>query len=430
MLSRGKRYWFWSILAVLILALVFCGCGQKKEAQGKSGKTKITYMYAGGSTNDEIMKEATKLFEEKNPNIEVELIYVPNWGTYIDKITTSLASNTAPDVIVLGVYQVGDYVRKNALLDLTPYMKADQDYQKQKAEVIPETLWDAVSYNGQILGVPAWQNPDVMYYNKKLFDEAGATYPDATWDYQQYLAASQKLTKRNGNKVEQYGTWGLGWYWNVLWAYGADVLNKEGTECTMDTPQAQEAIQFIIDLAQKYHVAPRPGEGGEQTDYQAFMTGRVATFVSGHYMVPMLKDIKDFDWDISVLPHERQRVSLNNAGVWLVMKTSKQPQAAWEYVKFLSGPQVQNIIVKYENDVPILKSVLESDKFLNPKILPVSDRVYIDALKQSRTFPVASDPRMDQIISDAISAINLKQMDVATAMKKVTKEINQHLRER
>jgi|GEM_PF-3673803 multiple sugar transport system substrate-binding protein len=430
MFSKGRKYWLWLFLLVFVVAFMLGGCGKKKGTIEESGKTKITYMYAGGSTNDEIMKEATKLFEEKKPEIDVELIYVPNWATYIDKITTSLASNSAPDVIVLGVYQVGDYVRKNALLDLSPYMKADPDYQKQKSEIIPTSLWDTISYNGQILGVPAWQNPDVMYYNKKLFDGAGVSYPDGNWDYQKFLAASQKLTKKNGNKVEQYGTWGLGWYWNVLWAYGADVLNSEGTKCAMDTPEAQEAIQFIIDLAQKYHVAPRPGEGGEQTDYQAFMTGRVATFVSGHYMVPMLKDIKDFDWDISVLPHQKERVSLNNATFWLVMKNSKQPKAAWEYVKFLSGPEVQNIIVKYENDVPILKSVLESDKFLNPKIPPVSDRVYIDALKQSRSFPIASDPRMDQIISDAITAVNLKQMDVATAMRKVTKEINQHLKER
>jgi multiple sugar transport system substrate-binding protein len=414
--------------AVLVLSIMFAGCGKKEEAQ-TGGRQKITYMYAGGTANDEIVKNATRLFEEKHPEIDVELIFVPNWGTYTDKITTSLASNTAPDIIALGVYQIGDYIRKNALQDLSEYIQSDAEFQKRKGDIFPATLWDAITVDGKIYGIPAWQNPDVLYYNKKLFNEAGVSYPDETWDYARFVREGQKLTKTQNGKVTQFGTWGLNWYWNYLWAYGANVLNEDGTRCTLDTPQAREALQYLIDLSQKHHITPRPGEAGEGSDYQAFMTGKVATFASGRYMVPMLKDVKDFDWDISVLPHAKERVTLNNVIYWLVLNSSKAPKAAWEYVKFLSGPEVQRIISESGNDVPILKSVMNSPFFGNPDLRP-DEEVYVQALANSRPFPIAMDVQISGFISDTISAINLRQKTVPQGLKELTRQINQHLAER
>lgn len=425
---RKSRLWVIGLLVTIGIGVIFTGCGQKKGTN-TDGKEKITYMYAGGTANDVIVKEATKLFNEKHPEIEVELIYVPDWGTYVDKITTSLASNTAPDVIALGVYQIGDFMRKNALFDLKDYINKDQEFQERKKDIFPVTLWDSITFEEGVYGIPAWQNPDVLYYNKKLFDEAGVSYPDETWDYDRYLKESLKLTKRDNGKVSQFGTWGLGWYWNYLWAYGADVLNEDGTKCLLDQPKGIAAIQYLVDQSNKHHVSPRPGEGGEQTNYQAFMTGKVATFVSGRYMVPMLKDIKDFEWEIAVLPHGKKRETLNNVIYWLVLNTTKAPDAAWEYVKFLSGPEVQRIISESENDVPILKSVMDSDAFRNPDAAP-NEQIYVDALKNSRPFPITMDVRIEDIINDALSVINLKQKDVKTAIKDATREINQHLQER
>ena len=423
-----KRKWLWAVVVFSIVSVFLVGCG-KEEAVSTGGKQKITYMYAGGTANDEIVKAATKLFKEKHPDIEVELIYIPSWGTYNDKIATSLASNTAPDVIALGVYQIGDYIRKNALLDLKGYIESDEEFKARQDDIFPATLWDSITVDGGVYGIPAWQNPDVLYYNKNLFDEAGISYPDETWDYDRFLEECKKLTKVENGKVTQFGTWGLSWYWNYLWAYGADVLNEDATRCTLDTPEAEKAFQYMIDLSLKHHVSPRPGEAGEGSNYQAFMTGKVATFVSGRYMVPMLKDVKDFDWEIAPLPHAEKRQTINNVIYWLVLKSSKAPEAAWKYVKFLSGPEVQRLISESGNDVPILKSVMQSDAFINPDLKP-NEQVYIDALGHSKPFPITMDVRIDAMINDTIQALNLGKTTVKNELAKLTKQINQHLQER
>ena len=314
-------------------------------------------------------------------------------------------------------------------MDLTEYIENDEEFQDRKADIFPATLWDSITVDGGVYGIPAWQNPDVLYYNKNLFDEAGVSYPDETWDYDRFVQEGLKLTKTDNGRVTQFGTWGFNWYWNYLWAYGADVLNEDGTKCILDTPEAREAIQYMIDLSQKHHIAPRPGEAGEGSNYQAFMTGKVATFASGRYMVPMLKDVKDFDWEISVLPHAKKRVILNNVIYWLILNTTKAPEAAWKYVKFLSGPEVQKIISESGNDVPILKSVMDSDSFTNPDLRP-DEQVYVQALSNSRPFPIVMDVRIDSMIGDTISAIHLGQKTVAQGLKELTEQINRHLAER
>lgn len=423
------RKYVWAVVVVLIVGLFLAGCG-KKEEQVQSGKQKITYMFAGGSTNEEIIKEATALFKEKHPNIEVELIYVPDWGAYNNKIATAIASNTAPDVVALDVTMTGNFLRKNALLDLSDYINNDPEFQKIKEDIFPATLWHPITAGDKIYGIPAWQNPDVMYYNKNHFDEAGIPYPDASWDYDRFVKEAMKLTKKENGKIVQFGTWGLGWYWNYLWAYGADILNEDGTECIITKPEAKAAIQFLIDLSNKHRIAPAKGEAADQTDYQAFMTGKVSTFVSGHYMVPMLKDVKEFEWDIAVPPHGKNRVYYNNVIYWQVLAATKAPDAAWEYVKFLASPEVQRLIVERENDVPILRSMMESDAFLNPAVPPKSDQVYIDALAASRTCSIHIDSRVSGLFTDALDAIKLGVKDIDTALAEAAKDINEHLRER
>jgi multiple sugar transport system substrate-binding protein len=318
-------------------------------------------------------------------------------------------------VISLGVYQIGDFIRKGALMDFMDYIDKDKDFKKLKKDIFPASLLDLIAVDGGVYGIPAWQNPDVLYYNKNLFDEAGVSYPDETWDYERFVEECLKLTKTTNGKITQFGTWGLNWYWNYLWAYGADVLNEDGTRCLLDTPESIEAFEYMINLSKKHHVAPRPAERSQQTDYQAFMTGKVATFTSGRYMIPMLKDTKDFQWDVAVLPHGKNRETVNNVVYWLGLKSSKNPDATWEYIKFLASEEVQKIIVSYDNDVPILRPVMESNLFINPEKPPKSDHVFIDALANSRPFPMTMDVWIDGAVNEALESTVLGNKTVKEA---------------
>ena len=120
---------------------------------------------------------------------------------------------------------------------------------------------------------------------------------------------------------------------------------------------------------------------------------------------------------------------MNNVIYWLILNSSKAPEAAWEYVKFLSGPEVQRIISESGNDVPILKSVMNSSSFENPDLRP-DEKVYIQALANSRPFPIVMDVRIDGLIGDTVSAINLKQKTVPQGLQEVARQIDKHLAER
>lgn len=72
---------------------------------------------------------------------------------------------------------------------------------------------------------------------------------------------------------------------------------------------------------------------------------------------------------------------------------------------------------------------MDSDSFTNPDLRP-DEQVYVQALSNSRPFPIVMDVRMDSMIGDTISAIHLGQKTVAQGLKELTEQINRHLAER
>ena len=153
------------------------------------------------------------------------------------------------------------------------------------------------------------------------------------------------------------------------------------------------------------------------------MIVRWPALVSSRYMVPMLKNIKDFDWDIAVLPHGKKRETLNNVIYWQFL-TLQGTRCCLGVCEVLSGPEVQRIISSLKMTPILIRA--DSDSFMNPDSAP-NEQIYIDALKNSRPFPITMDMRIDGLISDAIQTINLGKKTVKQTLVEEKVRIDNHL---
>ena len=99
-----------------------------------------------------------------------------------------------------------------------------------------------------------------MFYNVDALQQAGLDAPQAGWNWEDWLDLSEKLTTRQGDKVERFGTqvgpWGQtqGYNWIVL--NGGDILNEDKTAFKFGEEAGLDAIKFVHDLVYKYRVAP------------------------------------------------------------------------------------------------------------------------------------------------------------------------------
>jgi multiple sugar transport system substrate-binding protein len=297
-------------------------------------------------------------FMAAHPDIKVE-VSVSDWDAYWDKLQTGLAGGDAPDVFAMDGPLYPDYQSRDVLLDLTPYIERDAFDLTALADA---GVAHFTTPEGQF-GLPRDLNLVGLYYNKAMFDEAGIPYPDDTWTWDKLVEVGKQLTldKDGDGQTDQWGfyteTTDMENYWSSLvWQNGGDIVSADRTQTLLGSDEAVGGIQQLQDLIHTHKIMPPPQLSAELGD--AFEQGQAAMESNGSWLVPTLL-AAGIDLGIAPLPAgpARDATSINPTGV-VVAKSTQAPDAAWEFVKYLVGPEAQTQLMQLKAAVPVDKSVL------------------------------------------------------------------------
>lgn len=270
-----------------------------------AAKTKLNFAYWGGIGHQEIFKPLFEQFEAENPDIELDIMNISNFTDYTQRLLAMIAGGVAPDVMMIGGEWFPSYIVGGALMPLESLIEQDPtfDLDDYFESVLSYHYWDDKLY-----GLPKDYNVTVLYYNRNLFDQAGLTYPNEDWTWDDLLHSAEKLTVRSGRRTTQWG------YSPQSHNMAADLyftFQNDGqmfddylhpTRCTMTDPAVVEAITFLHDLINKYEVAPSTTVFATQNARDMFTAGRLAMLTDHRGPVPTFRNITDFEWDTAVLP--------------------------------------------------------------------------------------------------------------------------------
>jgi multiple sugar transport system substrate-binding protein len=318
----------------------------------------ISYSIWGDPSEIKSQQAVVDAFHVVNPKITVK-VTVSDWDTYWDKLQTGIAGGDAPDVFAMDGPLFPDYQSRGVLLDLKPYIdKSGFDL----GQLADQAVGDFTTETGQF-GLPRDLNVIALFYNKAMFDAANVAYPDETWDWAKLVAAAHSLTKdTNGDgKPDQWGfyteTSDMENYWSSLvWQNGGEVISPDKKSTLLGTDQAVGGLQFLQDLIWKEKVMPEPALFAETGD--AFEQGKAAMEANGSWLVPTHLTA-GIQLGIAPLPKgpAGQATSINPTGA-VVFKGSKNPDAAWEFVKYLASPAAQTKLMELKASLPANKEVL------------------------------------------------------------------------
>ncbi|MFD7813388.1 extracellular solute-binding protein [Streptomyces sp. NPDC059785] len=171
------------------MTATLAGCG----GSGDGGDVTLRLVAAdyGDSSANSSQKYWDKLvekFEADNPGIHVE-VSVYSWNDVDSKVRAMVDAGKAPDMAQIGAY--ADYAAKNEL-----YAAGDLLSIPVQADFVSQ-LSDAGEVNRVQYGMPFAASTRLLFYNKKLFSEAGLT-PPQTWDE---LAEDAEALKAKGVKI-------------------------------------------------------------------------------------------------------------------------------------------------------------------------------------------------------------------------------------
>jgi multiple sugar transport system substrate-binding protein len=375
------------LVLVVVVSLLLTACGGAKAPAASNTPVTISMMMWGDPAELTVWNQIVTDFHQANPNITVN-VDVSDWDSYWTKLKTMLSAGTPPDVFAMDAPLYLDYQSRGVLLNLQPYLDKNPDL---LTGVYPQTL-EAYKTPDGMFGVPRDFQTIALFYNKDMFDAAGVAYPTGDWTYDDLRNASKQLTKVGADgKTTQYGfysdLWDMELIWSeAIWAYGGDVINADHTQTLIGDPKAREAWQLFHDMMFVDKSWPDSNTAGEYGG-DPFLAGVAAMTTIGHWAVPGYAEV-NFKWDVAPMPKgpAGQATSVNSAG-FVVGKASKNPDAAFEFLKYVLSKPAQTRLAQLGFACPVLQSVAESDAFLKQSTA-INQKVFLDSLAYAHMKPV------------------------------------------
>jgi multiple sugar transport system substrate-binding protein len=409
-------------LVPLIIAAALSGCA-RKQATGRIELTLFTWVPPEELTaNQELIGE----FERQHPDLHVTILNEPSQRA-MDKLQTSIAAGNPPDVMSIhGAYFL-PLAAKGALLDLEPLIAGDAQF--DLGDFYPQIL-PICRYEGKLYSLPRYASVYVLFYNKDLFDEVGVAYPSDGWTWDDYLTAAKKLTRHSSDPDRaRYGCiidfWGARIYpW--IWQNDGQILDESRRRCLLDQRPAEEALQFLVDLARKHKVAPVISQEEARETREWFKAGRVAMFMSGAWDVQVLRRSPSLRWDVAPLPKRKQRATLAGTENYAISAKTAHPKESWELFTFLLSPKSQETMAAAVEKQPSRISVAEGP-YLAAKV-GYNRRVFVDALGYGKLAPnVPEWDRISHLIQDRLDQIWIGQITVAQGMQQAAADVTREL---
>ncbi len=391
---------------------------------------KITMTSGGVGKELEILKKQLEMFYQIYPDIEVEIIPMPDSSTERhDLYVACLAAHqTDPDVFMLDVIWSAEFAP--FLEDLTK----DYDY-FDLDEFLAGTV-KSVTVEGKIVAIPWFTDAGLLYYRKDLLKKYGYNHPPETWD--ELVEMAMKISKAEGiNGFVWQGAKYEGLvcdFTEYLWSFGGDILDDEGNVVIDRGNAAVKALQFMVDMIYKYRISP---EGVttymEEDARRAFQSGTAVFMRNWPYAWSLLNGADSpVKGKVGVVPlpagpSGKRAATLGGWNLGINKYSSpKEKEAAKKLIKFLTSYHQQ--LYKVNSGQNPTRELVYKDSRLKevaPFMATLFD-VFINALPRPR---VANYSEVSDIIQRYVHAALTKQMDAKTAIEKLANELRWILEE-
>lgn len=343
---------FWALFAVLVLTACTnsdssneSGSSSSGEApKNEDGKVEIEFWHAmsgaGQETLDSIVDEFNNSQEDYHVNAEFQ-------GSYEESLTKlRTVGGTANAPAITQVFEVGTkYMIDSGFIEpMHTFIEKDQ-YDLSQLE---ENILNYYKVDGQLYSMPFNSSTPVMVYNKDAFKAAGLDPEKAPETFQEVIDAAAKLKT---DDMAGFSMLTYGWFFEQLVAtQGGLYVNEDNgrlgdaTEALFNGEEGLKVFKFLEEM----NKAGTFGNFGTNWDdiRSAFSTEKVAMYMDSSAGVADMIENSPFEVGVAYIPYaddvERNGVVIGGASLWMSKGIAEEQQdAAWEFMKFLTTPEIQ-----------------------------------------------------------------------------------------
>jgi len=304
---------------------------------GAGGPVTITFWHGMSGVLNPAIDELTNDFNKLNPGIVVIAQYQGNYGALNQKLIAAVAAGSPPTITQLFPTWAEQLIQAKAIVPMQNFIRGPDGLSDEELGDIFPILRQANTFNGVMWTMPFNKSLYLLFYNEDLLKQNNLKAP-VTWDDMRTVAKA--LTRAEGDRTLRYGLTVRpteDYFFIMLLTNGGQFLREGGREVAFNNPAGVEALQFLVDLVQK-----------EKAAYviSAFADADLAAGKTAMYFAtnPGLLFAKAavaerFTVGLAPIPSNKTRATLlSGTDVAILAKaTPEQQQAAWKYIKFVTG---------------------------------------------------------------------------------------------
>jgi len=371
--------------------------------------TEIVVQYPYGELFNETHKQIAAEFAKKNPDVKVTFrTAYDSYEEGTQKILREAVTNQLPDVTFQGLNRVRILVDRDIAVPMDDFIKAEKDFEK---EGFHQAMFDIGTQNGKVYALPFAISLPITYWNLDLVKQAGgdpANLP-TTWDG--VIALAKKIDALGPDINGITYVWDItgNWLWQApVFAQGGTMLNADESKVAFDGPEGQFAMKTLARFVTEANM-PNLSQADARATFAAGKTGVHITSTSDLAKTTGMIGGK-FELKTHVFPDVKPGSGRLPAGgnVAMIVSTDKSKQkAAWEFIKFATGPLGASIMAKTTGYMPpnkVANDVYLKDFYVqNPnnytavKQLPILTKWY--------AFPGENGLKITDVIKDHMNSI-------------------------
>jgi len=416
------------------LALVIWAWSPSVPEFTADGRKIITFWHSYNDSEEKVLTEIIDKWEAlpENASYTIRAVRIPFSG-HQTKIRTALTVGKAPAMARVDWSFVYELATKNALVSLNDY-----GFDKIKDDYLQAPL-NSCLVNGKYYGVPDQSNCVVMFYNRKLFKEAGLipeksqfTYEEAknimpkTWDGFKKLAKS--LTKTGSSTDgDVYGyamTNTLWWSLPILNTYGVSVISPDGKKCTYDSPEGIAAVNMLKSFVTEGIEASAWRSGATPTD-TGFVNNKYAMILSGPWNLQQFRNSR-LDFGVALIPGGSEGTSSNIGGTDVVIFNhvpADVAEASYRFFVFLTNKDNQVLWCKKLDQLPVNVNAHAEVNFEDPYL-----KIFNEQMGYTKPNPLVKDfALLEDIINPEIETVFSNQKTTENALKSIRERVEAEL---
>jgi multiple sugar transport system substrate-binding protein len=377
----------------VVFVLCLAGCGEKQSSHT------VLEFWAIGSEGERVAPLILE-FERENPKLRVRLQQIP-WLAAHEKLLTAFAGDAMPDVCQLGNTWIPEFAMLGALEPLEERIAKSTAI--EPADYFPG-VWETNQVQDHVYGVPWYADTRLLFYRRDLVEAAGWPHPPQTWS--EWREAMRQIKQRAGpdryalllptNEWEQPTIFGL--------QTGAEMLRDGGRYGNFQSPEFRRAFEFYVSLFSNGWAPPVQNTEVSNV-WEEFARGYFAMYVTGPWNIGEFRrrlpaELQD-QWATAPLPRpDSAEHSMSQAGGCglVLFRQSKNKDAGWRLVEFLSRPESQVQFYKLTGNLPPRESAWQSGRLAeDPRMQAFHEQL-------EHAAPLPRVPEWEQITKHIIHA--------------------------